>query len=297
MSDVLTPTTDLSKLRRIKAINRGATKPATLGPKPELRWIKVHKLRVNDEYQRGMGERSMRLIRKIIGQFDWARFHAPVVVQITPDTGQDDDTYEVLDGQHSATAAASHGAIPEIPCIVVTADTLTEKAQAFVGLNKDKIQMTPVQVFWAQVAAGDEDALDVLEGARAAGATIVKRMPPYGDFETGETVSVSTLLKIAKRGGAGFVRLALEPGVMAGLAPIGMDFIKAFEHLLLLEGPTKLKGPYEEVVMLISQAIRRNEPEELLDLATKHKRATGDTIGLCLAKIIKREIDEARSSQ
>lgn len=291
MNDVLTPSTDTSKLRRIRAVNRTGITPAKLGDKPEVRWIKVYKLRINDDYQRGLSERGIKLIRRIVGNFNWSKFHAPVVVQITPDTGSDDDTYEVLDGQHSATAAASHGSIPEIPCVVVKADTLIEKADAFVGLNKEKVQMTPIQVFWASVSAGKEEAVETALGAQQAGASIVKRMPPYGDFSPGETVSVATLMAIAKRGGSIYVKRVLEPGVRAGLAPIGMDFIKAFDHLLLKEGPLKLQGDYEELSWKISQVIRRHEIQDLLDTAIKMKRLGGETIGYNLAELLKREID------
>jgi hypothetical protein len=283
-------TSDPNSLRRIKVINRAGIKPALVEDKPELRWIKLYKLRVNDAYQRSLAERSMTLIRKIISGFSWSKFHAPVVVQITPDTGTDDDTYEILDGQHTATAAASHGSIYEIPCLVVKASSLSDKAEAFVGLNSDKVRITPIQVFWAKVTAGQEDAIDVVAGMEKAGAKVIKRMPPYGDFQIGETLSVTTLLKLASNGGVPYVQRVMETAVRAELAPVTMDFIVAIDHLLLKKGHLKLDGEYDDLSWKIAHVIRRIGSEELLDAATKAKRIAGETLGYNLASVIKREL-------
>lgn len=288
----MSATQDVSLLRRIKVINRKGITPAAVGNKPNIRWIKIHKLRVNDTYQRSLSERGIKLIKRIISNFNWAKFHVPVVVQITPDTGLDDDTYEILDGQHTATAAASHGGIFEIPCMIVEAGTLMEKADAFVGLNKNQIRMTSIQTFWAEVTSGKEDAVEALRGAQLAGAKIVKRPPPYGDFEVGEVASPAALMRLAHIGGAAYVKRVLEVGVAAGLAPIGIHFINAFELLLLKSGNLKLEGPYEEIKWKVAQAVRRLDVGDLMDSAQKMKRSDGETLAYNLALILKREVDD-----
>lgn len=291
MSTVTATMTPVSNLRRIKAINRKGITPAKLGTPPEMKVIKVHKLRVNDDYQRQMSDRGMRLIRSIIETWDWTKYHPPIVVQITPDTGLDDDTYEVLDGQHTSTAAASHGGIHQLMCLVVEAGTLIEKAEAFVGLNKNKVQISSIQTFWASVTAKHEDALEVVRGAQLAGAQVIKRPPPYGDFEVGECSCPTTLLNLAKRGGYIYVRRVLEAGVRSGLAPIGKDWITAFDHLFLRKGNLKIQGDYNDILTRVSQFIRSKETHEHLDEADRLRRVDGESRGKALAYIIKRGIN------
>jgi hypothetical protein len=289
MTTVLSPTQDTSKLRSIKSLSRIGITPSPISEKPLIKTIKLYKLRVNDEYQRGLSEASVNLIRKIVKEWSWAKYHVLVVCQITPDTGKDDDTYEVLDGQHTATAAATHGGIYELPCMIVDTSTLIEKAEAFVGLNKNKLKMTPIQIFWAQVASNDEDAIAVRDGASQANAKIVKRTPPYGNFTVGETIAVSSLMVIAKRGGAVYVRRILEVAVRAGLAPINEDMIRALDHLLLRDGYLKINDDVTNRCWRLSQAIRRLDLEELRETARKNKKFTNESISYNMALIIRDE--------
>lgn len=103
---------------------------------PELRWLSPEQLRVDGRYQRDLSERSIRLIHRIVGDFDWRRFKPPIV---TPVAGG--DAYEVIDGQHSAIAAASHPAVSRIPVLVVAQPDLAGRARAFVGHNRDRVAM------------------------------------------------------------------------------------------------------------------------------------------------------------
>jgi len=279
-------------LRAIKAIPIVNLQPGAPGEAPETKWIKIYKLRVNDEYQRKLSDKSIRLIRQIVRTFDWRKFHAPVVVQITPDTGSGDDTYEVLDGQHTATAAATHPLITEIPCVVLKDCAVEVKADAFVGLNQNKLRMSPLQIFAAELTSGDSIAHEVAEGARLAGATIIRRPPPYAEYAIGEVSAVSTLKAIARRGGTAYVKRVLEPGVLAGLAPITQEYIIAFDLLLLRSTNLKLSGIHGELPILISQAIRRIGPIELLEGAESNRRRSGDTLSYNIAFLIKRNIDE-----
>lgn len=68
----------------------------TLGPISE--WVDPATLLVNATYQRDLSERSIQLIRKIIGGWDWTRFKPPVC-------SLGDRGIEVIDGQHTAIAA------------------------------------------------------------------------------------------------------------------------------------------------------------------------------------------------
>ncbi len=64
--------------------------------------VKPSTLLVDERYQRGLSERSIKLIRKIVSEWDWRAFKPPVVVDVGAGL-------EVIDGQHTAIGAATHG--------------------------------------------------------------------------------------------------------------------------------------------------------------------------------------------
>ena len=156
----------------IAAIAAPDVKRAEPGETPDLCWLPVSDLVVDRSYQREFAERSITLIRKIVREFDWARVRPAVVI------ARSDGRFEVIDGQHLATAAATHGGIADIPCLVVPDRETAGKAAAFVGLNRDRVAMTPLQVFKAELEMGDETATAVAEGVAARGSP--RRLRPAG---------------------------------------------------------------------------------------------------------------------
>ena len=99
-----------STLRPIHPIRLPAgTALETAGPRPELKYIPIDLLVINSDYQRGLSERSLTIIRKVATRFSWGRIKALSVAPI------DGDRYEVIDGQHTAIAALSRGDIKELP--------------------------------------------------------------------------------------------------------------------------------------------------------------------------------------
>jgi hypothetical protein len=130
----------MSKLRAIKPMVFPDLTPATeFGPKPVAKWAAPTSLMVDGTYQRDLSDRSIRLIRRTIEGFRWNRYKPPIVVQTGP------ATLHVIDGQHTAIVAATLK-IPEILILIVEADSLDERARAFVGhkaLIKAKTDRTP----------------------------------------------------------------------------------------------------------------------------------------------------------
>ena len=115
-------------------------------PEPKFERVDPASLMVDETYQRNLSERSVRLIRKIVARWDWRTFMPPVVVKTK-------DGLHVIDGQHTAIAAASHPAIKQIWVQVVRADDVEDRARAFLGRNRDRITVTPTQLHVAAVAA------------------------------------------------------------------------------------------------------------------------------------------------
>src|SRR6185437_3072554 len=124
----------------------GELQPIPTDP-PMVEWMAPTDLLVDDAYQRGLGPKSVDLIRRIVEHWDWRRFKPPIVAWT-------EAGFEVIDGQHTAIAAASRPDIAKIPVMVVVATAMTDRAQAFVGHNRDRLNVSPMQLHHAMVAAG-----------------------------------------------------------------------------------------------------------------------------------------------
>ncbi len=127
-----------------------------LGKKPQFKWLRIELLQVDGRYQREIKQDGVTLINRIVRDFKWARFGALLVAG--PDRIGD---YAVIDGQHRLEAARRHPQISEVPCLVVDAGDVPSQARTFKGVNKDRRGVTRINVFWADVAAGEESAVRV----------------------------------------------------------------------------------------------------------------------------------------
>lgn len=211
----------LRSLEPIKESNR--IKRSPVPPPPKLAWLRVEELVIDEAYQRALSERSVRLIRKLIENWDWNRFK-PLSVAPT-----DDGRYEIVDGQHTAMAAVSHGSIETLPCLVLTADTLQLKAAAFVGINTDRVGLTSYALYRARLAAGDPEAVAVDAGVEMAGADLIEKLQPGRDYRAGTCATVSTLLQLARRGGKARVGRLLKIATAGGVGPVPAALLKGLE--------------------------------------------------------------------
>lgn len=215
-----------NETRPVRPLNMSGVEPAgdTAG-RPEFRWVSPEMLVVDESYQRNLSERSISLIRKIVADWDWRRFKPPVVV----DTG---DRLEVIDGQHTAIAAASHGGVPEIPVMVVEAAERAARAKAFIGHNRDRITVTATQLHVAAVAAGDEDAVTLQQVCDRAGIRVLRVPPGAAAFKPCDTMAVGAIMSLINRRGAMRARQMLDVLAKARMAPIPAAGVRAVEMLL-----------------------------------------------------------------
>lgn len=219
-------------LRPIKALRMPDITPAALQAwKPAFRWVAPADLRVDEDYQRALTERSVTLIRRIVAKWDWASFKPPVCVE--ENTG----ALHVLDGQHTAIAAASHGGIAKIPVCVVSAASMQDRARAFVAHNRDRVAMTPLALHHGMVKAGDEEALTIDQVCRRAGVCVPRHLPQLGAFKPGDCIAVSSLRRLVRTRNAMGARRVLEICAAARLAPIGAPHIKAVDMVLFGDNP------------------------------------------------------------
>jgi hypothetical protein len=180
---------------------------------------------VDGLYQRDLSTKSLKLIEKLVREWDWSRFSIPVVTNV-------DGAWHVIDGQHTAIAALSHGGIGEIEVMVVDSGAVGERAEAFLGHNRDRIAVTTGELFFAAAASGDEDVNTALNVCQRAGATVLRNPSPGRPFRPGEIIAVSALMKLVKRRSAMQARVVIECLVKAGLAPISAEMINAVDAVL-----------------------------------------------------------------
>lgn len=191
---------------------------------PAVEWMAPCDLLIEEAYQRDIAPKSLDLIKRIVEGWDWRRFKPPIIAWT-------ERGFEIIDGQHTAIAAATRG-IERIPVLVVEAADLGDRAQAFVGHNQDRLAITPVQMHRAKVAANDEDALTAQQVMERAGVTLVFNQYGTKRWKPGETVAIKTIDALARRRGAMGARKVLEVLVKAEAAPITAAGIKAVEMLL-----------------------------------------------------------------
>jgi hypothetical protein len=213
-------------LRPIQPIPLVGIEPKQIGSQmPKFEWHDPKTLMVESEYQRDLSQRSITLIRHIAGNFDWLHIKPPVCARGAG------GKLCVVDGQHTAIAAASRG-VPKIPVMIIEAPEMKRRAKAFVAHNTDRLAITPMQLFHSRVAAGDPGALAVMRVAAASAVTVCRSQPATGYWKVGETVAIGGIESLIRaRGEEKSVRV-LKTLVAAKRGPVATHEIRAVEALL-----------------------------------------------------------------
>ncbi|SHE88422.1 hypothetical protein SAMN02745223_01315 [Devosia limi DSM 17137] len=220
------PEQALRQIAPIGLIGLTPAKPETGMPICEM--VDPRDLWVDPAYQRPVGERGIKQVRRIIENFDWTKFKPPVCAFAEDEDGK--TVLKVLDGQHTAIACASNPHVALIPVMIVEAPDTRSQAEAFLGQNKDRLGITALQLHYAAVAAGDPEAVTVAQVCDRAGIKILRYTGR--EFEARETVAVTAIAGLVSRRGAMRARQILDVLAKAELAPITSNQIKAVEHLL-----------------------------------------------------------------
>jgi hypothetical protein len=214
-------------MRQVVPLDLPDVSPADLTgmAQPDFDLVDPRELLVDDAYQRNLSPKSAALIRRIVEGFRWSKFKPPICVRI-------DGRLHVLDGLHTAIAAATHPGIRVIPVVVVDEPRTADRAKAFVSHARDRLAATPGQIWRAEVAAGDEDALTIQQVCVRAGVTLLPFAPSSAAYKPGETIALGAIRGLLARRGAMRTREVLEALGKADLAPVTGDMIKAAEALL-----------------------------------------------------------------
>lgn len=182
---------------QLRAITAGDFAPVgrqpDTGPAPQLQWLRIADLVVDDRYQRPIYGAGRTNVRRIAEGFRWSMF-APVIV--APIVG---GQFAIIDGQHRTTAAALLG-FEQVPCLVIIAD-LQEQAAAFKAVNGQVTRMHNLALQAAALAAGDAGARALQDVADAAGVTILRYPKMLSSMLPGETMALGAIADSLKAHG------------------------------------------------------------------------------------------------
>lgn len=269
-------------LRPVTAIVESPTKRLRrnpLPPPPRIAWLALDQLVIDETYQRSVSDSSMRLIRRLVETWTWSQFKPLSVAPVG------DGRYEVIDGQHTAIAAATHGGIETLPCLVLDVTTLQERSAAFVGINSDRVSLTPYALYRARLAAQDPGAVAVEEALTASGARLEESLRYDVDYPAGTVACIRTLHLIAKRGGAPQLARLLQICIAASITPVWSDLLKGLEIVVGMKPRPRDDALVEALAAVGGDTISDDAKErKRLGLAPTHADACAQVILKLLEK-------------
>lgn len=142
--------------------------------------------------------------------------------------------------------------------------------------------MTPMQVFYAELAAGEEIAGDVARGVALAGGRVLRYPPPFARFAVGDALCVGQLRTLARAGGVAYVKRAVAICVEGGCAPVKAVTLKALQGLLWGKS-----GGLPGSDLGLAEALKRHGQEALIALAAERRARTGQGLAEALADLLR----------
>lgn len=129
---------DVSRLEPLDPVQRA---------RPDLVWVPISELVIDEAYQRPLQDKSWRQIREMAAVFDWAKFGACLIAPAG------DGRWALIDGQHRTHAALLAGEA-KVPCLAVNVSR-EEAARAFADVNSVRTGVSVFGLYRAARAAGE----------------------------------------------------------------------------------------------------------------------------------------------
>ena len=281
MASTATSAPKRKHLRRISRLSKVPKESQVNGKPPTIEYVDPCSLFVDDSYQRNIGPAGIRLIERMVARWDWTKFKPPVVTKIG------DGNYVVVDGQHIATAAASHPNIHEIPIFVVSTKDVREEARAFIGHNRERVGMNTMQIHRARVRSGDDEAMRVEGVLGAGGIELLPDVKSADDAALNTTMAVHTFYWLLRAYGDVKAKAVASALGECQFRPVREQHIKAVAKLL--------HGDEYAEHIDASKAVKaiRSEPDgKTLGEAKQQAMETGMTAWECLTLIYYRRYQE-----
>lgn len=199
--------------------------PRTLEARPQLQWLRIADLVIDEDYQRPLKPGSWRQIEKIAAAFTWSHFSPVLVAPVG-------EKFAIIDGQHRTHAAKLVG-LTEVPCMVVDLDE-SGQARAFAAVNGVVTAVNVGHVFKAAFRAGEPWALAAKAAVEQSGARLVPYTPSATMKKPGEVYCVAFVRDQINLGRANLLTLALA--AIARCASRGDIFVWQYPFLSAFVG-------------------------------------------------------------
>jgi hypothetical protein len=187
--------------RPIEIADRVA-KPRNVGPQPDLEWLPLSKLVIDNDFQRPLARANWTTIQKIADAFNWSHFTPVVVAPVG------DGRFSVIDGQHRSHAARLIGAT-DVPCMIVQL-TVSQQADAFATINGQVTAVTPYHIYRAALVARAPWAIACQQVVADANARLMTFNKSSREKKPGEVYCVSLIRKHVEAGRGGMVTSVLK---------------------------------------------------------------------------------------
>lgn len=223
-----------------------STPPDPITVKPEDCWV-------DRKYQRdALTRKSAKLIYNIVSDWQWSKFKPPV---ITRDT---EDRYIIIDGQHTAIAAATHPDIKTIPAMFVPLEDVDDQARSFIGHNTNRIPVASLDLYHARITAGEPLAVNLDHILKEYGIRVVRTLSGSSHpWEPNQTVATGVIMKMLdKHGPIKFASIA-EFVSQCGFTPIKADHWRFAESLLV--GQDKVNIYNTSMMLEVINAVDQND--------------------------------------
>jgi hypothetical protein len=271
----------LRPVEPIREHNRLKRNP--IAPPPKIAWLALDQLVIDENYQRSLSGQSNKLIRRLVENWDWNCFKPLSVAAVG------DGRYEIIDGQHTAIAAATHGAVETLPCLVLDATTLAQRSAAFVGINRDRLALTPFALYRARLAAEDPEAVAVDAALVSAGAALVESIRYDVEYPPGTVACIGTLLQVVRRGGKARLARLLRLCMAADISPIPSGVLKGLEEIV--------RAPSPPDDARLSSVLSDLGGDTLIDMATeRRKRGLAPDGSTAVMQVILNHIEPERAA-
>jgi hypothetical protein len=232
-------------------------------------------LYVDPAYQRDVSEKGLKQIRRIVERFDWTKFKPPVCAYAEQDGKK---ILKVLDGQHTAIAAASNPFVKMIPVMIVEAEDTISQAKAFIGQNSDRVGVTHLQMHQAALAAADEDAQTLELTCARANVKLLRSTNSYVGDGSRQTIAVKSIQALISRHNSKVAREVLEVLADAERGPLTATQIKAVEMLMTEPEYREAINPEDLTAAIIDLLYTAEEEAKLL--AVTHKIKLWKALGI-----------------
>lgn len=240
-----------------------------VGERPELTWVDVSLIDVDHNYQRDAdGKRVERILRL----FRWDHFGAVVLAK------KPDGRYAVTDGQHRCKAAQLHPHITEVPALVTSLEGAVQEANNFLIINRERKAVTPVETFWAGIAAGDAEARHIREVLQQADCDVVAA---NGEYRPGQTNAVSAIGRCLARYGDAATVQALK-----AVRQAWPKDAKALRGTLITALARLYRNNAEIETPRLVRVMTAKTPAELSGFAEGFRKLSGGSAETALSKAI-----------